>query len=432
MMRFLSPRAVAENLAWLAGCLLLAVFVWIAATVEQHPVEVGRFPQRVPIQILTDEGMIVTNSPSATVQVMLRTEAAVWDTLEVQDISVVADLRGKPPGTYTAELQIEVSTTRRVVVEDFQPHQVTVALDQAAESLVPVDVDVRSNPPTGFEVVGITYDTPEVRVTGPAALVSRVTAVQAPIQLRNERNPVTRADVRLQAIDAQKQPVGGVQISPETVTLNIDIEPGADFREVFVTPNIVGEPDRGYVVYSITYEPQTILVSGRPTALEQLPGTIPTAPLDLSGRTGSFTQVLPVELPDDVFLPAEQNVTVTVQIDALTASRRFDHLPIQVQGLASGLQATVAPSEVTMLITGPQPVLDTLTPGDIAIQADLGGLAPGEHQVQLNAVVNRDGLNNATLSVLPQMLEVQISLSNETPTPDPDSPNPATPLPTGS
>lgn len=430
-MRALSPRVVLENLAWLIGSLLLAIFVWISATVEQNPVQVSRFPQRVPIQIETDEGMIVTNSPITSAQVVLRAEASVWETLETQDINIVADLRGKSPGTYVAELQIDVATSRRVVVEDFQPRQITVAIDQAAEALIPVEIEMRNNPPTGFEVTETTFDTPEVRITGPAGAVSRVVAAQASVNLLNERNPLTRTDVRLLPVDAQGQIISGVQLAPETVDISIDIQPGADFREVFVTPNIVGEPSPGYVIYSITYDPQTILVSGRPSALEQLPGTIQTSALYLTGRTESFTQTLSVELPEDVFLPTEQNVTVTVQIDALTASRRFDHLPVQVQGLGAGLQASVAPSEVTMLITGPQPVLDTLTPGNISILADLSNLAPGNHQVQLNAVVNREGLSNAVISVLPAILEVQITPNAAPPTQTPQAPPALTPRPGG-
>ncbi len=119
---------------------------------------------------------------------------------------------------------------------------------------------------------------------------------------------------------------------------------------------------------------------------------------------------MPLELPPGIFLPTEQNVTVSVVIDTLTASRRFEHLPVQVQGLApdASLEAVIMPTEVTMLITGPQPILDTLTPADIAIVADLTNLGPGNHQVPLQAIVNRDGLQSANISVLPPVLDVQI------------------------
>ncbi len=406
-----------ENLAWLAGSLILAVFVWIAATIEQNPVEVRRFPQRIPIEIVTDDGMIVTNNPISSAQVVLRTQAAVWEILRSEDIIVHADLTGMQPGTYTVDLEVEVASNRRVVVEDWQPRQITVSIDRAAEILVQVNPNIRSSPPTGFEVTDVTIEPPEVRVTGPASQVDRVTEASIALNLRDERNAFTR-DFRVSAVDEEGRTVSGVTIDPPEVSATVSIQPREDFREVFVTPNIIGEPAPGYVIFSITYEPQTVLVSGRPSALEQIPGTLPTAPIDLSGQTESFSRTVPIQLPPGVFLPSEQNVTVTVTIDTLTANRRFEHLPIQVQGLNPDMEAVIAPTEVTMLITGPQPILDTLTPDDISILADLTDLPPGGHQVPLVAVVNREGLENASISVLPPMLDVQIQPRTAEQTPE--------------
>jgi YbbR domain-containing protein len=404
-----SLRFFGENLLWLAGSLILAVFVWIASSTEQNPIESRRFPQRVPIDIVLDEGMIVTNSPISTARIALRAQSAVWEVLELDDINIWADATGKTPGTYSIELDIAFASNNRIVVEDLQPEQITVAIDQAAEALIPINPDIRTSPPTGFEINSISYDVQEIKVTGPASQVERVTSADVRLNLGSERNSFTRS-YRVYAIDSQGRTVPDIELVPDTVSVSVDIQPGADFREVFVTPNIIGEPANGYVVFGITYEPQTILVSGRPSALEQLPGTVQTAPVDLTGRTGSFDRTVPVQLPEDVFLPTEQNVTVSVEIDTLTASRRFEHLPIQVQGLTgTELQAVITPNEVTLLITGPQPILDTLTPSDISIFADLSGLESGTHQVQLQAVINREGLDTANKSVLPPILDVQIS-----------------------
>ncbi|GAB4569701.1 MAG: hypothetical protein Kow0077_02660 [Anaerolineae bacterium] len=412
MIRRLPPwfNTLLTNLAWAAVSLLLAVIVWIAATTQQNPVESRSFPQRIPIEIVTDEGMIVTNDPVSSAQVVLRARSDVWDTLQASDIQIVADLRGRLPGTHTVDLDIQFATVNRIIVEDYQPRQITVVLDQAAERLVPVQADIRSGPPTGFEIASITFSEQETRVTGPASQVDRVAAAEVRLVLNNERNPFTR-NYRLFALDAEGRSVPDVTLIPETVDVTVDIQPREDFREVFVTPNIIGEPAAGYVIYSITYEPQTILVSGRPSALEQITGTIQTAPIDLTGQTRSFSRTVSVELPPGVFLATEQSVTVTVEIDTLTASRRFERLPVQVQGLnpASNLQATITPAEVTMLITGPQPILDTLTPDSISIIADLAGLAPGGYQIPLQAVVNREGLESAVISVLPPVLDVQIT-----------------------
>lgn len=406
MRRPSDTRFWTENLVWLAGSLVLAIFVWIAATVEQNPVQVARFPQRIPIQIITDEGFIVTNTPITTAQVVLRTQAAVWEILEAADISIVADLTGQPPGTYNVELDISFSTARRIVVEDWQPRQITVTIDQAAEILVPVNADIRSDPPTGFELTGISFNVPEVRVIGPASQVSRIVRADARLHMRDERSLFTR-EIQLSAVDEEGRLIPGVTLEPASVTVTANIQAREGYREVFVTPNIVGEPAEGYVLFGVDYRPPNVLVSGPPALLDQLPGTVLTEAIDLAGQTETFSRTVNVELPAGI--NSEQAISVTVQIDTLTASRRFEHLPVTVQGLDPGLNASFSSEEVTLLITGPEPIVDTLTPDDITILADLTGLAAGGYQVQLRAFIDRTGLEEASTSVLPSVLDVQIT-----------------------
>lgn len=419
-------RSMLANLVWLAAALLLSVIVWIAATTQTNPVESRSFPQRIPIVVDKDDGMIVTNNPISSAQVVLRARADVWDTLETSDIVITADLSGQPPGSYAADLDIVFNTVSRIVVEDYQPRQITVTLDQAAERLVPINAEVRTDPPTGFEVADITFAEQETRITGPASQVDSVTSADVRLNLSEERNAFTRV-YRLFALDADGRTVPDVSLNPDTIEVAVDIQPREDFREVFVTPQLVGEPASGYVIYSITYEPQTILVSGRPNALDQITGTIQTQPVDLTGQTTTFIRTVSVELPAGVFLATDQSVVVTVEIDTLTASRRFERLPVQVQGLSptGDLEAVITPTEVTMLITGPQPILDTLTPESISILANLTNLPPGGHQVPLAAQVNREGLDSAVISVLPPVLDVQIIQQ----TPDATEAPPATTAP---
>ncbi|MFC1961084.1 YbbR-like domain-containing protein, partial [Chloroflexota bacterium] len=284
-------RFITANIAWLISSLLLAIFVWIAAVNEQNPVESHRYSERIPVDILIDEGMLVTNNPVSSVQLILRTTAEVWDTLTPDTIAVTANLTGQTPGTYTTDLAVDFQSASRIIVENIQPEQIIVALDQGAEKLVPIQAEVRTPPPTGFEVLSTSFSTQEALISGIASEVERVAAASVRLHLNDETNTYTR-NYRLFAVDDEGATISNVIITPETVDVFVEIEPGADYREVFVVPTIVGEPAEGYVVVSITYDPQTVLVSGRPSELEQLPGTIQTTPIDLTGETGSFTRTV--------------------------------------------------------------------------------------------------------------------------------------------
>src|SRR5438128_11927226 len=133
-------RFVLDNLGWMLGSLALAVLVWYAAVSAQNPVEQRRFPSRVPIQILKDEGLLVANTPPEVALVTVRAPRSVWEVLEPEDISVVADLTKLSPGVHTVELRGFLSPARQGVVTDMQPSQITVELARRSDKLVNIEV----------------------------------------------------------------------------------------------------------------------------------------------------------------------------------------------------------------------------------------------------------------------------------------------------
>jgi YbbR domain-containing protein len=216
-------------------------------------------------------------------------------------------------------------------------------------------------------------------------------------------------------IDIDGNPVSDVVLDPATVHINVQIEPRPDIREVRVTPNILAEtlPD-GFALTEITYEPQVILVSGSPERLVNAPGTFFTDPIDLVGHTSSFEQDVTVQIPDEnLFVVGAQNIRVSVGITPLIASRQFDRIPIQVFGTGEGLAAALAPDEVTVLITGPQLLVQELEPTNLRVMVDLTGLAEGSYQIPPDVSISQGVTTDTNLSVLPAEIDVVITRTPE-------------------
>ena len=88
--------------------------------------------------------------------------------------------------------------------------------------------------------------------------------------------------------------------------------------------------------------------------------------------------------------------------------------PVEIQGLAPGLTATVAPEEVEVILNGPLPVLEELRPEDVRVLVDLFGLNAGRYSLEPQVVVTPQGV--VVGAVLPATVQVEISLP-VTPTP---------------
>jgi YbbR domain-containing protein len=84
--------------------------------------------------------------------------------------------------------------------------------------------------------------------------------------------------------------------------------------------------------------------------------------------------------------------------------------------LPEGLAAQVLPETIDVIISGPLPVLDALTPQDVIVNVDVSGLSPGTHQLALKWEVLVS--NVLVESILPSTVEVILFVPG-TPTPTP-------------
>lgn len=411
-------HVILSNAIWFAGSLVLAFFVWVIATYQSDPIQQRRFPDRLPVQLVPDDGLLVTAPPAAnrTATVVIRAPRSVLDLLTREEIEVWGELDGLPPGEHTVELQARLARSPATVL-DISPRLMRVTLEELLLKQVPLKAEVTAEPPAGF-----TRDQPEfdislnqVQASGPSSKVAKVIAAQIRLDLSQQRNPL-EADVRLTPVDADGAAVDGVTVDPEVVRVRVNIRRRDDVREVSVRPQLVGSLPEGYVLNSLSYTPQVLLVSGAPSELAKLPDLLTTAPVNLTDRTSSFEALVPVLLPEaGLLLLSEQNIRVSVEISPLTASRQFNDIPVEVIGRSSQIEARLSPNRVTVLITGPQPIIERLKPEEIRVAVDLNGLAPGNHAVTPTVAVSQGRIAPENISVLPAEIDVEIVQVNSGP-----------------
>lgn len=400
-------RVLLVNLLWFLGSLVLAFIVWFIATSQSDPFVQWRLLERVPIHVTPDAGLIITNPNEflSTASVQLQAPRSVQQLLAADDVIVTADLSGLGPGEHTVTLQWSVARQASVVA--ISPRQITVKLEVQEAQLKPVSVKVTAQPPLIYSASDPVLDMLQVTVSGPASQVARVSEVLAQVSLENQRTTF-EDDVRVTPVDIDGRTVSGVTIDPQTVHVTIPIEQRSDVRELRVQPNIVGELAEGYVLTpEFDYDPKTVVVSGPAALLANLPGTIATEPIDLSDKTSSFELTVPVELPDQrLTIVTGRTVTVKVGISTQTITRQFDHIPVALVGGKTGVEYRTITNDVTVLVTGPQPLLTQLTERDLSVLVDVSSMNPGESAQLVPSASIPDSSGAVTTSVLPAQIDV--------------------------
>ncbi len=406
-----TARPILDNVMWLAGSLALAFFIWVIATLESDPIVESTFT-RIPVQINYAEGLLITDQSRTMVGVSVRGPQSTIARLSTDDIQVLADLEASGAGTFRVDLQPIVS---RRVLADTIPRQIMVTVEEARQKFVDVHPEVLNLPPRGYEIVGeAVLEAGQVLVSGPASRVDQVIAAQVEVDLSQQRAPL-QTEVRLVAVDVDGNTIADVALEPSILEVRVQIQPRPDIREVRVVPNILYETlPEGYVTDSITLSPDTVVITGPPESLENAPGAFFTEPIDLTRRTASFQQQVTVQLAgNDLFVVDNQNVSVSIGITPLVSSRQFDRVPVEVIGLDDDWRVALSPPEVTILVTGPQSMLDSLPVQSMRVVVDVNGLAPGNYQLVPDVSIIQNQSTTTNISVLPAEIGVSITESAE-------------------
>jgi len=102
-----------------------------------------------------------------------------------------------------------------------------------------------------------------------------------------------------------------------------------------------------------------------------------------------------------------RTVTVRMGIDTQTITRQFEHIPIELIGTRTDVNYRITPNEVTVLVTGPQPLLNQLGENDLSVLVDVSSLNRGDSAqiAPIAAILNRS--TAVTTTVLPALIDVE-------------------------
>jgi YbbR domain-containing protein len=411
-------RLFASNVRTFLLALILGVAVWVSAVSAANPDQVRPFPRPIPIEIVgQDATLVLTNEIPTTMEVTLRAPRDVWETLTTEDNAVraILDLSGLGAGEHNVDIKVQVGTRPTQIVLT-NPKTVKVNLESFTNKPLSIDLALTGQPAAGYQAGQATVTDREVTISGPKSLVEEAVSARVAIDMDGVRESITNEPVPVQILNAKNEVIKGLTIKPETVMANVPISQQSGYRDLAVKVLVNGQQAPGYRLESISVFPLVVtVVSKDPALASSLPGVVYTQPLDLQDAKEDISTRLALDLPDGVTLIGPQTVQVQVSITPIQNSITLSNLLINVTGVAQGLTADTFPKTVDVIISGPVPVLETLTAQDVTVTVDATGLGVGSSQLEPKV----DLPSNVSFeSILPGTVEVVLSIPG-TPTPTP-------------
>lgn len=428
------------------GRALLAVAfslaIWVQVQAEQNPerlttVRLTVEPRNVP------PGLVVTNQAEwSPVEVRISAPRDALAEVHESDFRAFVDLsravRTPDPAGEEFEVQVVQVGARdpRVRIGEPNPRRLRVRLEEVLSRSVPVRARTEGNPPFGYRAGRPEISPPSVSVTGPASYVNRVEAAEVEVRLDAATSDIDQ-QLPVQLVSAQGERLNPgtaqTQVQPALVRVTLPVTQQLGYKEVGVRPRVQGAVPAGYWVQSVTVDPAVVPLVGDPTALSSV-SAVDTSPVELGGRTSTFSQAVSMQVPPGLTLGRADQVTLTVQIAPLALTQTL-RVPVSIANLGAGLYAS---GEVPLVeVTASGPATQGLSPTEVRARVDASGLGAGTHmlpvEVQLPAGFALEAVQPGTVAITLQTVQARTApppLPQPPPPPESASEGAAPPEPT--
>jgi YbbR domain-containing protein len=401
-------RWIAENYRTFLWALVLSISVWVAAVTSADPDETRTLSSPVSVQVIgQDPGLVISGEIPTEVEVTLRAPHSIWDVIDAdpQTVQVILDLSGLSSGEHDIDLQTQVNA-RPVQIVSVAPHTITFTLEALATQTLSVDLSLAGETAIGYQVGENSLDPPEVVIAGAQSQVAKVARARVSVNLSGIRENFDQT-LRIEILDKEGQKVDGVTVSPESVHVTLPVSQQGGYRDVAVKVLMLGRVASGYHLTDISVFPPVVTVfAADPELVSALPGVVETQPLELQSAKEDISTRVTLNLPEGISIVGEQTVLIQAGVSPIESSVTLAGEKVEIVNLGDGLTAQVSPATVDVIVSGPLPLLDTLTRQDVRVTVDLSDLTAGTYQITAKVEVLISDV--VVESILPNTMEVVI------------------------
>jgi YbbR domain-containing protein len=386
---------------------ILSIILWIVVVSVNDPIEKRNFTAKVSLvnqEAISEQGKYVSVADSSlSVTFRVSAHRSVMDRLSNSDFIATADLDyldedGKVP------IQITCSAYSQAQVKIIgATHYLEVEVGQKQSKKFMINATTKGSPADGFAVKDTTVTPNVVTVEGPASIVKTIDHVSAVADVDGISEDVTEKVVPI-LYDSDNNEINTTRLTLSTTTVNVSVT----MESVKTVPIEVSDPTSGQLpsgvtIDSITVDPDEASLVGDAENLNQISKIeIPFSVLDVSSNDESFSTTIDITsyLPEGVSLSDDTKSKVTVKVNYKTETEKTVDVPtdnLTVKNLPDGYEAAFEDSTVSIVLTGYQDDLSSISDSELTGSVDASGLSEGEHKVSVELTLP-DGVKAQNVS----------------------------------
>ncbi|MFQ3550308.1 MAG: CdaR family protein [Armatimonadota bacterium] len=269
----------------------------------------------VPIRIENLDKSHIAELSVNEASVTITGDKSTIDSIRKDDIYTYVDVKNIQPNSEPVNLKIST------VINGINPSRINITttptsliarIDAVSEKRLTVDTKFVSAAPLGYTYSDPIIDPPSVVVSGKSQDVVRVKRAVVTIEPMDN---ITSLDEYLTVVplDANGNRVRNVQLSHDKVSVKLSLIDVPATKSVIVSPNLTGSPKYPAKVTSVSVNPSSVTLEGKPSSLVPV-STVSTQQISIDGAESSFTKEVQLISPPDLNIIGNKSVTVTVNI----------------------------------------------------------------------------------------------------------------------
>lgn len=380
-----------------------AIVLWIYVVGSVDPMIQQKY-EGIPIQLINQDSLIgqdlaVYDTGDLFVDLVLKGSRAEISTLDESDIRVTADLYGRHVGKNYVLLDVQVP--KGIRIESKSIEKVVVQIESLVSETRPIELQVNGKTASN-RVIGKTEILPkEVTISGAKSSLKEVNKVVAQVDAKNLTQDINKIKSKIVPINDKGKAVNFVNLSSGNAEITAELD---YLKEVKLNVQTKGKVDSAYKVDNIS-TPSKIWIQGSNKDLKEIE-EIDAEDVDISDVTETTKLKIIPKLPKDVKL-AKLSKDIGISITIAPQSQKdfvYTEGEMNIVNLDEEFTAEVKGS-VTVTVLGSEDSLGGFDKGDLEIKLDLKGLEKGTHSVDIEPILNKNGL---TVKLYPKEIKVVI------------------------
>ena len=328
--------------------------------------------------------LALSNDPGSAlngITVTLEVPQAEYAFASPDNVQVMLDLT-TVRSTGTQDVPLRATTTYGKVLRVI-PDSLTLNFESLDSRSVPVNVTLDGASENRWYSKS-RVNPQQLTISGAASVVQRISSANVAVDVADRsENYTTAVPYTLYDTEGNEISQAMLDCSASSITVGLEIYPT---RELPVSNSVedvlTGQPAEGYVVESISIQPETVTVAAEQDLLDSLAAML-VEPIDVSGMSQSFSRRVALSKLADIKYSSAEQVYVSVQIAEETATERIEKVRVAFVGQDDGLSLSWVRAPFAVRATGPRSEIEELMTDGIDAVVDLTGLAAGSYDLAL-------------------------------------------------